>query len=195
MNQDQLREALESDGCERLKDFYNVGPVQRAAVESFVAAITATQQAAPEYMHPVAILTKEVKPEHWEPQQAAPSQVTELPQLPEGKCVVRGPASAFNNPESGSLVDFDCEGPLSHCPEDGEELFTADQMQDYARDALLEASTQREQPAQAMQRWQIMPTVRVRSTNQELSVTGVYEDVVFVDLPEQQAGAASTGGT
>lgn len=124
MNQDQqLREALEANGCERLKDFYNVGPVQRAAVESFVAALTATQQ-------------------------AAPSQgAGELPQLPEGKCVVRGPASAFNNPESGSLVDFDCEGPLSHCPEDGEELFTADQMRDYARAALLEASTQREQPA------------------------------------------------
>ena len=78
-------------------------------------------------------------------QQAAPSKgAVELPQLPEGKCVVRGPASAFNNPESGSLVDFDCEGPLSHCPEDGEELFTADQMQDYALAALLEASTQRE---------------------------------------------------
>lgn len=37
-------------------------------------ARTATQQAAPEYMHPITILTKEVKPEHWEPQQAEPSQ-------------------------------------------------------------------------------------------------------------------------
>ena len=34
-----LQEALNANGCERLKDFYNVGPVQRAAVESFVAAL------------------------------------------------------------------------------------------------------------------------------------------------------------
>lgn len=43
-------------------------------IDSLRAALTATQQAAPEYMHPIAILTKEVKPEHWEPQQAEPSQ-------------------------------------------------------------------------------------------------------------------------
>jgi hypothetical protein len=40
-----LQEALNANGCERLKDFYNVGPVQRAAVESFVAALA--QQGEP----------------------------------------------------------------------------------------------------------------------------------------------------
>lgn len=59
-----------------------------------------------------------------------------LPPLPEGKAVVRGPVSAFNNPESGSLVDFDCEGPLSHCPDDGEELFTADQVLSYGAECV-----------------------------------------------------------
>lgn len=54
-----------------------------------------------------------------------------LPPLPEGKAVVRGPVSAFKEPEYGTLVDFDCEGPLSHCPADGEELFTADQVLAY----------------------------------------------------------------
>lgn len=68
-----------------------------------------------------------------------PETAVELPPLPEGKAVVRGPVAAFKDPECGTLVDFDCEGPLSHCPEDGEELFTADQMQDYARAALLAA--------------------------------------------------------
>lgn len=66
----------------------------------------------------------------------------ELPPLPEGKAVVRGPVSAFNDPESGTLVDFDCEGPLSYDPDDGEELFTADQMREYARAALLAADGQ-----------------------------------------------------
>lgn len=60
----------------------------------------------------------------------------ELPALPEGKCVVRGPVAAFSQPECGTLVDFDCEGPLSHDPEDGEELFTADQMREYATAAI-----------------------------------------------------------
>jgi len=32
-------EALEVPGCERIKDFYQVGPVQRAAVESFATAL------------------------------------------------------------------------------------------------------------------------------------------------------------
>lgn len=40
-----LQEALATPGCERLRDFYNVGPVQRAAVESFVAALA--QQGEP----------------------------------------------------------------------------------------------------------------------------------------------------
>jgi len=34
-----LQEALNANGCERLRDFYNVGPAQRAALESFVAAL------------------------------------------------------------------------------------------------------------------------------------------------------------
>lgn len=41
----KLRDALEANGCERLRDFYNVGPVQRAAVESFVAALSIPEQA------------------------------------------------------------------------------------------------------------------------------------------------------
>ena len=36
-----MRQALEAPGCERLKDFYSVGPVQRAAVESFADALDA----------------------------------------------------------------------------------------------------------------------------------------------------------
>lgn len=40
-----LQEALAAPGCERIKDFYNTGPVQRAAVESFVAALA--QQGEP----------------------------------------------------------------------------------------------------------------------------------------------------
>lgn len=50
--------------------------------------------------------------------------------LPEGKGVIRGPVSAFAAPESGTLVDFDCEGPLSHDPKDGEELYTEDQLRE-----------------------------------------------------------------
>ena len=34
-----LEQALEATGCERIKDFYAVGPVQRAAVESFAEAL------------------------------------------------------------------------------------------------------------------------------------------------------------
>ena len=37
--QPSIRAALEAPGCERLRDFYAVGPVQRAAVEAFVSAI------------------------------------------------------------------------------------------------------------------------------------------------------------
>ncbi|MBX9960939.1 MAG: hypothetical protein K2Y15_12455 [Burkholderiaceae bacterium] len=59
-----------------------------------------------------------------------------LPPLPEGKAVVRGPAAAFNDPECGTLVDFDCEGPLSHCPDGGEELFTADQVLVYGSECV-----------------------------------------------------------
>lgn len=59
-----------------------------------------------------------------------------LPPLPEGKAVVRGPVSAFKEPEYGTLVDFDCEGPLSHCPADGEELFTADQVLAYGAECV-----------------------------------------------------------
>lgn len=35
----KIQEVLNANGCERLKDFYNTGPVQRAAVESFIAAL------------------------------------------------------------------------------------------------------------------------------------------------------------
>lgn len=49
---DKLREltllALESHGCERLKDFYECGPVQRAAVETFLEAALARQDAQAE---------------------------------------------------------------------------------------------------------------------------------------------------
>ncbi len=34
-----VQQALEAPGCERIKDFYAVGPVQRAAVESFAEAL------------------------------------------------------------------------------------------------------------------------------------------------------------
>ncbi len=34
-----LEQALDAPGCERIKDFYAVGPVQRAAVESFAEAL------------------------------------------------------------------------------------------------------------------------------------------------------------
>jgi len=45
----RLRTALAAPGVERLRDFYNVGPVQRAAVESFADALAAgvTEDAAP----------------------------------------------------------------------------------------------------------------------------------------------------
>ena len=68
--------------------------------------------------------------------QAREPLTNELPALPEGKGVVRGPVAAFSQPECGTLVDFDCEGPLSHDPGDGEELFTADQMREYANAAI-----------------------------------------------------------
>lgn len=46
---DKLREltllALDSHGCERLKDFYECGPVQRAAVETFLEAALSQQDA------------------------------------------------------------------------------------------------------------------------------------------------------
>ena len=34
-----LEQALNAPGCERIKDYYAVGPVQRAAVESFAEAL------------------------------------------------------------------------------------------------------------------------------------------------------------
>lgn len=37
---DKIKTALNAPGCERLRDFYEVGPVQRAAVESFVDALS-----------------------------------------------------------------------------------------------------------------------------------------------------------
>lgn len=37
----KYKELLDAPGCERIKDFYNVGPVQRANVESFYDAIIA----------------------------------------------------------------------------------------------------------------------------------------------------------
>jgi len=45
---EKLRTALAAPGVERLRDFYNVGPVQRAAVESFADALAAgvTEDAA-----------------------------------------------------------------------------------------------------------------------------------------------------
>ena len=60
-----LQDALNANGCERLKDFYNVGPVQRAAVESFVAALA--QQG-----EPVAW----IKPEFLEDENITESHVT-----------------------------------------------------------------------------------------------------------------------
>ena len=36
-----VEQALEANGCERIRDFYAVGPVQRAAVESFAEALRA----------------------------------------------------------------------------------------------------------------------------------------------------------
>ncbi len=39
-----LELALAAPGCERIKDFYAVGPVQRAAVESFAAVLTSPPQ-------------------------------------------------------------------------------------------------------------------------------------------------------
>lgn len=56
--------------------------------------------------------------------------------------------------------------------------------------AMLEA-----QPA-AIKPWQIMPTVKDRATNRELPVVGVYEDVVFVDVPaaDDKAGGEPVTG-
>lgn len=50
------------------------------------------------------------------------------------------------------------------------------------------------QPA-AMKPWQTMPTVKDRATNRELTVVGVYEDVVFVDVPtaDDKAGGEVVG--
>lgn len=76
-------------------------------------------------MHPITTLTKEVKPAHWEPQQAAPSQVAgELADL------IR---TEFNHWITGR----DVWPRLTH-----EEIFTAG-----FKAALLQASAQREQPA------------------------------------------------
>ncbi len=44
-----LAQALESPGCERIKDFYSVGPVQRAAVEQFVEALAQARAEQAEY--------------------------------------------------------------------------------------------------------------------------------------------------
>lgn len=41
-----LAEVLDAPGCERIKDFYSVGPVQRAAVESFAAALLSSDAPA-----------------------------------------------------------------------------------------------------------------------------------------------------
>lgn len=56
-----------------------------------------------------------------------------LPPLPDGKGTVRHARHADD--DGGWVVDFDCEGPNSYQPDDGEELFTADQMREYARGA------------------------------------------------------------
>ena len=42
--EDRIKAALASPGCERLADFYAVGPVQRAAVEAFVKALAPTDK-------------------------------------------------------------------------------------------------------------------------------------------------------
>lgn len=51
-----------------------------------------------------------------------------------------------------------------------------------------------ERPAsEPMKPWQIMPTVKDRATGRELPVTGVYEDVVFVDLAASEPVAVPQG--
>lgn len=63
-----------------------------------------------------------------QPSQAPVVQAGEYPPLPQGKAVIRCVA---DTDEGGWVVDFDCEGPLSHEPQEGDELFTADQMHAY----------------------------------------------------------------
>ena len=48
MSQELLQQTLDAPGCERIKDFYSVGPVQRAAVESFVEALAQQEKPAQE---------------------------------------------------------------------------------------------------------------------------------------------------
>lgn len=50
------------------------------------------------------------------------------PPLPEGKAVIRCVA---DTEDGGWVADFDCEGPLSHEPKEGDVLFTTDQMHAY----------------------------------------------------------------
>lgn len=49
-----IEELLNAPGCERIKDFYAVGPVQRAAVESLIDAVQAQQTTEPELPEPFA---------------------------------------------------------------------------------------------------------------------------------------------
>lgn len=95
---DKLREltllALDSHGCERLKDFYECGPVQRAAVETFLEAALSQQdaQAVPQGYkmvpsigmrlksnHPITCLN----PDEW-------FEVSEVRAEPDGDFSVRG---------------------------------------------------------------------------------------------------------
>ena len=82
--------------------------------------------------------------------QSAPlaQQAREYPPLPEGKAAIRCVA---DTEEGGWIVDFDCEGPLSHDPEEGELLFTADQMRAYV-DAD-RAAAQVEPPSMPSSEW------------------------------------------
>lgn len=48
----ELTELLNSPGCERMRDFYLVDPVQRAAVESFYQAIVAATVSQLELANP-----------------------------------------------------------------------------------------------------------------------------------------------
>ena len=43
MSDDQIINAMHEDGCERIENFYVVGPVQKAAVFSFAQAIIAAR--------------------------------------------------------------------------------------------------------------------------------------------------------
>jgi hypothetical protein len=53
----------------------------------------------------------------------------EPPPLPDGKGVIRH--AQHDDDGGGWIVDIDCEGPLSHQPDNGDELFTADQLRAY----------------------------------------------------------------